>query len=208
MSVRKVGTRLWIDTSANGKRWRGPIDAYTAPRQNDAAWRAQCRLPEGASLTVKRILERHVEPQAALDWQTFTLGEGPDPRLPPPRSMSSLLARDLIQQWYDARVNDPVKPLTSTYSTGPRVEFLKRWLGERPATDLLKQELYGELTAHVRSRGSSRYTGTHYSRPRSPRLRTGFPRHSMRERWQRGPHVPPSASARALLATCPPNFRP
>ena len=103
VNKRKPGSKLRWNIKVKPEHWRSPCEEYIGQRQHDPIWRSKCRLPEGASLTDKRVIERYIEPQARLDLISYVSGNGPDPRQPPPAPKAPERAVDLINEWYAER---------------------------------------------------------------------------------------------------------
>jgi len=145
MAVKK--RRAWSNLSWNIKvkpeHWRDPCEEYIGQRQHDPVWRSKCRLPEGASLTDKRTIERYIEPQARLDLVRFVSGNGPDPRLSPPAPKTPERVRRpryRVVRGADGP-GDGSRPIAWTYTYHSRVRLARLILGERPATDLLSRKI-------------------------------------------------------------------
>ena len=74
---RRAGSNLSWNIEVKPEHWRDPCEEYVGQRQHNPVWRSKCRLPEGASLTDKRTIERYIEPQARLDLVSYVAGTGP-----------------------------------------------------------------------------------------------------------------------------------
>ena len=175
MAVKK--RRAWSNLSWNIKvkpeHWRDPCEEYVGQRQHNPVWRSKCRLPEGASLTDKRTIERYIEPQARLDLVSYVAGTGPHPRLPPPAPKTPERAADLVTEWYAERPapGDGSRPIASTYTYDSRVRLARLILGERPATDLLSRQITPSAVRLVpgacRSRDGGRQLTARFERERA-----------------------------------------
>jgi len=117
--------------------WPGGYVLYGAgwrPGISQTVWTA-----EGKTALTPVEVRRFVLPVAEQVWRAWALGTGPDPRVPPVASLAVGRAVDLIEQWWTRADRDALK---SAHGLRVKRHQVERWLGNRPAADLLKIDTY------------------------------------------------------------------